>query len=520
MRVLNVKWLIVIPIIGVFFIVLGGVIHWIVTPMVLSKITDMDYIGYDKDGKYNEMTKSWANPLYDMKLEIYLFNLMNPIEVVNGSRPKLVEKGPYTFMESQSKDFNISKSGERILYRNKHLYFFNQSASCPTCFLNDTVTIPNILLQKLVDYANSSSILRIVIEEAAILEQETAFITVKVGDLLFDGYKDKLVSAICGKAIVKSICKAIGIPERIGIFYGQNNTDDGLYEINTGLKDRSLLGNLYSWNNMTRLPDSVWYGPRARAIHGNDGQLFKPFLKKNEVQQLFVAQVCRVVEMEVQQESEFHNIAVYEYGPAASMNNITLQRELGFCNPAAPRFFNDTVIQPIGCSPVGLMDVSSCIPGNARIYISQPFFYNCPAALHEAIDGIRRSTENDRTFVQIQPEAGVVIRAIRKSQLNVGVIKGKISFLSQMKDTIIPLLWLNESAVFDPQTESMISELGTILKVLPAAMIFFGGVGGFLFLAGIATIVVSMYFKETDVPLLEDDEEDDQSQNEVTAGQD
>ena len=437
------------------------------------------------------------------------------------------------FSESQFKTFNISKDGERVWYRNKHLYFFNQSASCPTCFLNDTVTVPNILLQKLIEYANSSSILRFLIEEAVKIENETAFVTVRVGDLLFDGYKDKLVSAICNKPLAQTICRAVGIPERIGLFYGvcfyfrvidnsnfqQNNTDDGLYEINTGLKDRSLIGKLYSWNNLTRLSNSTWYGPKAREIRGSDGQLFKPFLKKNEIQQLFVAQVCRVVDMEVQQESEFHDIGAFEYGPAASMSNMTLQKELGFCNPAAPRFFNDTVIQPDGCSPVGLMDVSSCIQGNARIYISQPFFYNCPAALREAVDGLRRPTEDDRTFVQIQPESGVVMRAIRKSQLNVGVVKGNIHFLSKMSDTVIPLGWLNESAVFDPQTESLISELGTVLKILPTITICCGAIGGFLFLAGVASVVVSTYFKETDVPLLEDDDED-QSQNEINSEQD
>jgi len=464
------------------------------------------------------MTKSWANPLYDMKLEVYLFNVENPSEVVNGARPKLQEKGPYTFTESQFKKFNISKDGERASYRNTHLYFFNQSASCPTCSLNDKVTVPNILLQKLVDYAKSSRLLRIAIEEAAKRENETAFITVRVGDLLFDGYKDQLISAICNK--IQSICRIVGIPDKIGIFYGQNNTDDGLYEINTGLKDRSLLGHLYSWNNLTRVPNTTWYGPKAREIKGSDGQLFKPFLKKNEVQQLFVAQVCRVIEMEVQQESQFHDIGVFEYGPAASMNNITLQKELGFCNPEAPRFFNDTEIQPNNCSPVGLMDVSSCIPGNARIYISQPFFYDCPAALHQAVDGLRRPTDDDRTFVQIQPEAGVVVRAIRKSQLNVGVIKGDIHFLSEMKDTIVPLLWINESAVFDPQTESMISELSIVLKILPTTVICCGAIGSFLFLAGIVSIVLSTYFKETDVPLLQDDDNDDQSQNEINSGQD
>lgn len=264
---------------------------------------------------------------------------------------------------------------------------------------------------------------------------------------------------------------------------------------------------------MTSLPNTTWYGPRAREIRGTDGQLFKPFLQQNEVLSIFVTQVCRVVEMQVKSQGEFRNIKTFNYEPADSMNNITLQKLLGFCNPDAPRFFDDVLVQPKNCSPVGLMDISSCNPAKARIYISQPYFYNCPAALHLAVDGLRPPTEDDRTFVQIEPTAGVVVRAIRKSQLNLGVVKGNIQFLSQMKDTIIPMLWLNETALIDPDTENMIHQLSSVMKILPMIVICALAVGGFCFIGGVAAIVVSNCMTTTDVPLLseEDDEVEETS---------
>lgn len=83
--------------------------------------------------------------------------------------------------------------------------------------LNDRVTVPNVLLQKIIDYA-TGTFARFIIEEAAKLANETVFITVSVKDLLFDGYKDPLVSSICDGRL-SFLCKPLNIPDKIGIFY-------------------------------------------------------------------------------------------------------------------------------------------------------------------------------------------------------------------------------------------------------------------------------------------------------------
>jgi hypothetical protein len=72
----------------------------------------------------------------------------------------------------------------------------------------------------LVDIGSKNAIFRMAVETATKVVNETAFITVNVGELLFDGYKDPLVSAICDKPFVKPICKSFKLPERIGLFYG------------------------------------------------------------------------------------------------------------------------------------------------------------------------------------------------------------------------------------------------------------------------------------------------------------
>lgn len=164
-------------------------------------------------------------------------------------------------------------------------------------------------------------------------------------------------------------------------------------------------------------------------VNGTDGQLFPPGMDRRDssIIQLFIGQLCRTIEMEYFDKKDYEDVPVYLYKPAKSMNNIDRQRELGFCNPNSPIYFNNTYIQPKGCLPSGLMDVSSCMPGNPKIYISQPHFYGSSAALPDSVIGMRAATfENDETVLGVEPATGVVAFAQQRTQLNLGVINGKL----------------------------------------------------------------------------------------------
>jgi hypothetical protein len=131
--------------------------------------------------------------------------------------------------------------------------------------------------------------------------------------------------------------------------------------------------------------------------------------------------------MEYYGQSSYQSVPVYLYHPAKSMNNIDLQRELGFCNPDTPVFFNNTYIQQKGCLPAGVMDVSSCLPGNPKIYMSQPHFLGSPAALRETMIGMHEpNPKDDGAEIGIEPATGAVVFAQQKTQLNLGVTNGRL----------------------------------------------------------------------------------------------
>lgn len=51
-------------------------------------------------------------------------------------------------------------------------------------------------------------------------------------ELLFKGYKDKLLSGLCQNPLTKGICEKNNVPDRIGLFYGVKiNIKNYIYKI-------------------------------------------------------------------------------------------------------------------------------------------------------------------------------------------------------------------------------------------------------------------------------------------------
>lgn len=45
----------------------------------------------------SEAFEAWENPPAPIYMQFYFFNLTNPLEVLDGERPAVVEIGPYTY---------------------------------------------------------------------------------------------------------------------------------------------------------------------------------------------------------------------------------------------------------------------------------------------------------------------------------------------------------------------------------------------------------------------------------------
>lgn len=80
--------------------------------------------------------------------------------------------------------------------------------------------------------------------------------------------------------------------------------------------------------------------------------------------------------------------------------------------------------------------MSSCLPGNPRIFLSAPHFRHAPKGLRKSIDGICNTAseeeeeteggeeEEDDSFYDIEPYSGVAVHVQQRFQMNIGMLKG------------------------------------------------------------------------------------------------
>uniref|UniRef100_A0A915PX40 Uncharacterized protein n=1 Tax=Setaria digitata TaxID=48799 RepID=A0A915PX40_9BILA len=277
--------------VGAIFIILG-ILSLTVIPLTMSKqINKNEHLGLDENGTYNIMTQRWIEPKYSMRLKVWTVSVENPEDVAKlGSYPALIEKGPYVFIEHQKKiKVDFMRNNTRVLYRNKRYYIYDENESCTNCSLNDLVTIPNILLQYLVNIAKSPFIAKFLELVLLQFKRETPFIRVRVGEMLFDGYEDPIIERICSGSLRESLCAAANIPMRIKFL--ENDTDDGEYLIDSGLENIDRIGRVYAWNGRNETP--WWSTAQARKINGTNGDLFPPLSSVSSDLPVFFGQLGR-----------------------------------------------------------------------------------------------------------------------------------------------------------------------------------------------------------------------------------
>ncbi|CAI5446435.1 unnamed protein product [Caenorhabditis angaria] len=419
--------------------------------IVNEQVLKQDFLGYTKDENGteipNSMTKTWLKPQYKMQLNVWMFNVTN----VNGilqrhEKPNLQQIGPFVFDEIQEKIYHrFAENDTRIFYKNKKLYFFNQNASCSGCILEKKVTIPSIIFQKLIDTAEINIGSRFAVEAVLKFVDEAPYITVSIRDALFEGYEDPLIDLICNNKILgKILCESNLLQRKIGFFYGQNGTTDGLYEVDTGIPSPMNIGKLYSWNNLTKMSNKTWDSEYARMINGTDGQLFAPMMKRENRITIFYVAVS--------------GVPSWRFIPPADLYDPKIPKNREFCNAkGTPRFFENTTIQIENCLPAGIIDLSRCQAGSPRVYLSQPHFYNSPKELWYSVTGLDiPSASNDNTFVDLEPVSGVPTQAKRIMQINIGMVKGNVAIVKNTSNVIVPVLWMNETAYFDEGTRDQL----------------------------------------------------------------
>uniref|UniRef100_A0A671Y4M2 Scavenger receptor class B member 2 n=1 Tax=Sparus aurata TaxID=8175 RepID=A0A671Y4M2_SPAAU len=407
--------------------------------------------------------EAWENPPAPIYMQFYFFNLTNPMEVLDGDRPAVVEIGPYTYREYRPMEqVNFQDNGTKVSAVNTKTYIFQPNMSRgPESDLIRTVNIPAMtVMEKFKD----NFIVANVISSYMTGTDQGLFVTHTVGELLW-GYEDGLLKAL--KTFQPDL------DDVFGLFYKTNASNDGEYVFFSGQENYKDFARVDTWNSQSSL--DWWTSDECNMINGTNGAFFHSVITKNETLYMFSSDLCRSLYAVYEEDVNVKGIPGYRFSPPSEVfANLTVNpANAGFCVPAG------------NCLGSGVLNVSGCKQG-APIIMSSPHFYQADEKYVQDVFGMNPEKEQHQTTIDINPLTGIVLQAAKRLQVNVYVEKIP-SFSSVMRISVINLALLpsSQSVLIDDESvaklKAIVTEQNVVVNI-PFMLIGLGIILGGIFM--------------------------------------
>ncbi|KAE8285145.1 Lysosome membrane protein 2 85 kDa lysosomal membrane sialoglycoprotein [Larimichthys crocea] len=410
-----------------------------------------------------EAFEAWENPPAPIYMQFYFFNLTNPLEVLDGDRPAVVEIGPYTYREYRPMEqVNFQDNGTKVTAVNTKTYIFqpNMSRGSESDLIR-TVNIPAMtVMEKFKDEFIPANIISSYMRGTG----QGLFTTRTVGELLW-GYEDGLLKAL-----------KIFDPELddvFGLFYKNNASNDGEYVFYTGQQNYKDFARVDTWNGESSL--NWWTSDECNMINGTNGASFHPAITKDETLYMFSSDLCRSLYALYEGDVTVKRIPGYRFSPPSEVfANMTVNpANAGFCVPAG------------NCLGSGVLNVSACKQG-APIIMSSPHFYQGDRKFVQDVFGMNPKKEHHETTIDIHPLTGIILQAAKRIQINVYIEKiPTFSPTGNVRTVIFPVVYLNESVVIDDASALKLGKIvveDNVMVNAPFILIGLGIVLGIIFM--------------------------------------
>uniref|UniRef100_A0A8C4HL59 Lysosome membrane protein 2 n=1 Tax=Dicentrarchus labrax TaxID=13489 RepID=A0A8C4HL59_DICLA len=343
-----------------------------------------------------EAFEAWENPPAPIYMQFYFFNVTNPLEVLDGDRPAVVEIGPYTYREYRPMEqVDFQDNGTKVTAVNTKTYIFQRNMSRgPESDLIRTVNIPAVtVMERFKDHSIMANLISSYMKSTG----EGLFTTHTVGELLW-GYEDSLLKAL--KLVQPDL------DDVFGLFYKNNASNDGEYVFFTGQQNYKDFARVDTWNGESSL--SWWTSDECNMINGTNGASFHPVITKNETLYMFSSDLCRSLYALYEEDVTVKGIPGYRFSPPSMVfANVTVNpANAGFCVPAE------------NCLGSGVLNVSPCKQG-APIIMSSPHFYQADEKFVQDVFGMKPIKEQHQTVIDINPLTGIILQAAKRLQVNV-----------------------------------------------------------------------------------------------------
>jgi hypothetical protein len=136
------------------------------------------------------------------------------------------------------------------------------------------------------------------------------------------------------------------------LFIQRNNSDEGVYEVHSGISDYERLGEMASYNWKTHL--SAWPSEPCNMINGSDGSVLPSQLSRDSILRGFHPDVCRSFYTTFVKDIKKKGIEGYRFEPPEEQYYSARRNKENscFCPEAQEDFsncFEDGVYSGAGC---------------------------------------------------------------------------------------------------------------------------------------------------------------------------
>ncbi|KAK9508131.1 hypothetical protein O3M35_007861 [Rhynocoris fuscipes] len=424
-------------------LVVGGLILTGVSllwPVVLSSLMY-------KELKLSPGTKSfqhWEKTPVPMYIDIYFHNWTNP-KSIETDKPEFNQMGPYRFYEKRTKVNLTWNANGTVSYRQTRHWFFDAENSNGT--MKDTVTTVNfvpLVIAHMARFRNSRDQRTLSWAFTGLnLDLE---VVKTVEELLFDGYHDKLLNIL---RFIPGLTK-MKITDRFGWFYKRNGSAavDGVFNMDTGANDLSQVGKIRSWNYQNK---TGYFRDQCGDVAGSSGEVFPPWLTKNDRIGLFSGDLCRTINLDYSEDATVHGIRGLKFSGGTNLVDSGIVDEETTC------FRNGEQ------TPLGLSNLTECRYG-APIFLSYPHFYLADSSIQNHVGGMNPNKQQHSFDLVVEPTFGVPLDVKGRFQVNIMMqpFKDILMLRNIPKRYYMPILWFDQRASL---TDPLADEIGFMITL-------------------------------------------------------
>ncbi|XP_059083287.1 lysosome membrane protein 2-like [Tigriopus californicus] len=457
----------------------------------------------------------------------FFFRLDHSCEIVNGDKPEVVQRGPYTFQSQKERvNFQYHAESDTLSYETITRYKFDPERSCEVCQSTDRMIFINIPLITLIYLGRTHRMfpqhflhdLNNAIQLKG-SHPDSVVTFMQVDKFLFHGWNPP-----CLRWFRESYSDLWQyLPERFypeGFALQKSSNVSDFYTIKGGLKNIEEMFHIQQWgpdpNDMFGdLTPVRWWTPNGgfegsnacNWLRGTDGFQFAPLITKDQPLWMFHRELCRSIELiPVQGDEMVQGVPVTRYVISENSLLFNTKRNLGFCmeaeagtnwsacvkaSPRSERLdVEECLLDPQyhGYCHKAVWDITSCMDG-VPLALSLPHFYQAPTGLRTSVKGLSSSYPPfHETRIKVEPNTGMVVQYQKRLQFNLHLESDtNISQMEHIRKVLLPLFWYEESYEMDDMTLNLIkSDVLAPNKVLQIVQWFVVALGVGIVLLGIA----------------------------------